>query len=200
MPERFETRLRFLGTYGYAEYTFKGTVLVLDAALDVKNGKTTQAETDQMLQEIEKTILENEKNAMGERKFKTLQYLGDNRFKIDQFVKTSYLDDISYFQSDESKLFVEILETGRPDLADIHAEYTIQAFNLDEHMKKKMTELNAVQQGTFILETDCKVLRHNAQRVSRNEKNTLYMWNIKGNANSPATLVLLAPLPKTSVF
>lgn len=199
IPERFESNLKFLGTYGYVEYNFKGNVLVADAALDVQNKKATQAETDKMLREVEKTILHDDRNAMGESQFRSLKYLGGNRFSAEQQVKTSFVEDISYFQSDESVVFVEIIENEQPDDPKYFGEYTIKAFALDDEMRAKMSQLKVNQRGTFSIETDCRVLKHNAHTVARNGRNYVYSWRIEGKQDNPAMLTLRAQVPRGSM-
>lgn len=196
IPERFESNLKFLANYGYVEYNFKGNVLVADAALDVQNNKATQAETDKMMREAEKTILNDDRNAIGGSQFKSLKYLGGNRFSAEQQVKTSFVDDISFFQSDDSVVFVEIIENDPPDDPKYYGEYTIKAFALDDEMRDKMSQLKVRQRGTFSVETDCRVLKHNAHTVARSGRNYVYTWNIEGKQDAPAILTLRAQVPK----
>ena len=198
IPERFESNIKFLATYGYVEYNFKGNVLVADAALDVKNQKMTQAETDKMLKEVEQTILQDDRNAMGERQFRSLKYLGGNRFSAEQQVKSSFVEDISYFQSEDSVVFVEIAEHEVPDDPRYYGEYTIKAFALDEEMRNKMSQLKVNQKGTFSVETDCRVIKHNAHTVARNGRNYVYTWRIEGKQDTPATITLRAQVPRSS--
>lgn len=196
IPEHFESNVKFLATYGYVEYNFKGNVLVADAALDVKNQKTTQAETDKMLKEVEQTILQDDRNAMGERQFRSLKYLGGNRFSAEQQVKSSFVEDISYFQSEDSVVFVEIIKHEQPETPDYYGEYTITAFALDEEMRSKMSQLKVDQRGTFSVETDCLVKKHNAHTVARSGRNYIYTWHIKGKQDAPATITLRAQVPR----
>ena len=196
IPERFESNLKFLATYGYVEYNFKGNVLVADAALDVQSKKTTQAETDKMMREVEQTILADDRNAMGERQFRSLKYLGGNRFSAEQQVKSSFVEDISYFQSGDSVVFVEITENDQPDDPKYYGEYTIKAFALDDEMRAKMSQLKVSQRGTFSVETDCRVLKHNANTVARNGRNYIYTWRIEGKQESPAMMTLRAQVPR----
>lgn len=195
IPERFESNLKFLATYGYVEYNFKGNVLVADAALDVQSKKTTQAETDKMMREVEQTILADDRNAI-ERQFRSLKYLGSNRFSAEQQVKSSFVEDISYFQSEDSVVFVEIIENDPPDDPKYYGEYTIKAFALDDEMVSKMTQLKVKQRGTFSIETDCRVLKHNANTVSRNGRNYIYVWKIEGKQANPAMMTLRAQVPR----
>lgn len=196
VPERFEANLRFLATYGYVEYNFKGNVLVAEAALDVQNKKITQAETDKMLKEIEQTILDDDKNAMGDRQFRSLRYIGNNRFAADQQVKASFVEDLTFFQSDQSPFFVEIIEENMPEDSKYVGEYSIHAFLVDDNMVEKMKSLKVSQRGTFTLETDCRVISHNAHTVGRNGRNYVYTWKIDGKPNRPATLTLRAQQPR----
>lgn len=196
IPERFESNVKFLATYGYVEYNFKGNVLVADAALDVQNKKATQADTDKMMLEAEKTILSNDRSAMGENQFRSLKYLGGNRFSAEQQVKTSFVDDISYFQSDDSVAFVEIIENDPPDDPKYYGEYTIKAFALDDKMRDRMSQLRVSQRGTFSIETDCRVLNHNAHTVARSGRNYVYTWRIEGKQDAPAMLTLRAQVPR----
>lgn len=196
IPERFESNLKFLATYGYVEYNFKGNVLVADAALDVQNRKTTQAETDKMMREAERTILADDRNAMGGSQFRSLKYLGSNRFSAEQQVKSSFVEDISYFQSENSGVFVEITENDPPDDPKYYGEYTIRAFALDNEMADKMSQLKVRQRGTFSVETDCRVLKHNAHTVARSGRNYVYTWQIEGKQETPAMLTLRAQVPR----
>jgi hypothetical protein len=196
IPERFEANLKFLATYGYVEYNFRGNVLVADAVLDVQNKKTTQAETDKMLREVEQTILADDRNAMGERQFRSLRYLGGNRFSADQQIKSSFVEDISYFQSEDSMVFVEIIENDPPDDPRYYGEYTIKAFALDDEVRAKMSQLKVSQRGTFSVETDCRVLEHNAHTIARNGRNYIYTWKIEGKRETPAMLTLRAQVPR----
>lgn len=198
IPERFESNLKFLATYGYVEYNFKGNVLVADAALDVQNNKTSQADTDKMMREAEKTILQDDRNAMGGSQFRSLKYLGGNRFSAEQQVKSSFVEDISYFQSDDSVVFVEIIENDPPDDPSYYGEYTIKAFALDDEMLDKMSQLKVRQRGTFAVETDCRVLKHNAHTVARNGRNYIYTWKIEGKQEAPAMLTLRAQVPRVT--
>lgn len=195
LPERFECSLRILGNYGYAEYAYNGRVLALGAASDVKNGKVTQAETDKMMREVEQTILKNDKSATGDRQFKNLHYLGNNRFEVNHFIKESYIDDLSLFQSETSKFFVEIAEGEKPEQANIFARYDIRAFLVTQDMADKMQKLGVGQHGSFMFETDCRVLQHNADSHYATEKTNVYIWNINGKVNKPAIISILAPHP-----
>lgn len=198
IPERFESNLKFLATYGYVEYNFRGNVLVADAALDVKNKKTTQADTDKIMREAEQSILNDDRNALGDRQFRSLKYLGNNRFSADQQIKTSFIEDISFFQSEDSVVFVKIVENEAPDDPRYYGEYTITAFALDDEMRKKMNELKVSQNGTFSIETDCRVLKHNAQTVARNGRNYIYSWRITSKPGAEASLTLRAQTPRRS--
>lgn len=198
IPERFDANVKFLATYGYVEYNFKGNVLVADAALDVQNKKVSQAEADKMMREVEQTILNDDRNAMGDRQFRSLKYLGGNRFSAEQQVKSSFVEDISYFQSEDSGVFVEIIEHEAPDDARYFGEYTIKAFAVDDKIRDKMSQLKVRQNGTFSVETDCRVIKHNAHTVSRNGRNYIYSWKIDGKQNAPATMTLRAQLPRTT--
>lgn len=195
VPEKFTANLRLLGKYGYVEYSFKGDVLVADAAIDIMDGKKSQTETDKQLVEIQKTILENEKNAAQERQFRKLQYLGKNRFSVEQVVKASLLEDISFFQSEESSSFVEIISHPADD-SQILGEYTIKAFEVDGELRDKLNVLNVTQQGTFNLETDGQVISHNAHKVASNGVTTVYTWYIDGKKQTPVTLKLKAQQPR----
>ncbi len=200
IPERFESNLKFFAAYGYVEYNFKGNVLVADAALDVKNKKASQSETDKMLKEIEQTILDDDKNAMGERQFRSLRYIGGNRFSAEQQVKSSIVEDLSFFQSENSPFFVEIVQTDVADDPKYVGDYTIRAFLVDERMKDRMAELKISQRGSFSIETDCRVLKHNAHTVARNGRNYIYTWKVEGKANTPAILTLRAQTPNLTRF
>jgi hypothetical protein len=200
IPERFESNLKFLANYGYVEFNFKGNVLVADMALDVQDKKVSQTENDRMLKEIEQTILEDDKNAMGERQFRSLRYIGSNRFAAEQQVKFSLKEDLSFFRSENSPFFVEIAEKDPPPGAESPVEYTIRAFLVDTEMKDKMTRLKISQRGSFSVETDCRVIRHNAHTVARNGRNYIYSWRMEGRLNAPAVLTLLAQNPVASRF
>jgi hypothetical protein len=200
IPERFESSLKFLADYGYVEFNFKGNVLVADMALDVQDKKVSQTENDRMLKEIEQTILEDDKNAMGERQFRSLRYIGSNRFAAEQQVKFSLREDLSFFRSENSPFFVEIVENTLPPESESSGEYTIRAFLVDTEMKDKMTRLKISQRGLFSVETDCRVLRHNAHTVARNGRNYIYSWSMEGKLNAPAVLTLRAQAPAVSRF
>ncbi|MCL1916125.1 MAG: hypothetical protein FWG17_05405 [Desulfovibrionaceae bacterium] len=200
IPERFESSLKFLANYGYVEFNFKGNVLVADAALEVQDKKSSQRETDRKLKELEQTILENDKSALGERQFRSLRYLGGNRFAAEQQVKSSFAEDLSFFQSENSPFFVEIREHSGPGEDGSSGEYTIRAFLVDEDMKAKMARLKVSQRGVFSVETDCRVIRHNAHKVSRTGSNYIYSWDMEGRLNTPATLTLRAQAPALTRF
>lgn len=204
IPERFESNLKFLATYGYVEFNFKGNVLVADMALDVLAKKTSQTETDRLLKELEQTILADDKSASGERQFRSLRYIGGNRFSAEQQVKSSLAEDLSFFQAENSPFFVEIVEhpaaQDRQNQGEEVREYTIRAFLVDSVMKDKMTRLKVSQHGSFSVETDCRVLRHNARAVARNGRNYIYSWRMEGKLDAPATLTLRAHTPAQTKF
>lgn len=198
IPERFDANIKFLGTYGYVEYNFRGNVLVADAAINVQNKNTTQAEADEIMREAEQSILDDDRNAMGDRQFKHLKYIGNNRFSAEHQIKSSFVEDLSYFQSAKDPVFVKITENETPDDPKYFGEYTIEAFDFDENTRGKMSQLKLRQNGTFSIETDCRVLGHNAQMVVRNGRNYIYTWYISGKENKPPTLTLRAQVPQST--
>ncbi len=175
-PEEFEAKININknGTYSFV-YDGILTYVVIKAA-EVNKEKLTANDERKMKEEIEQELLKDPN-------FKKVNYVGHGRFKV-LYKREGTLNSPIYFLNRDISKIISIVPIKEQQVE-------IRGMKLDKKNIKELQEFGIKVDGQLEVNTNAKVIKHNAKSVPKLfGMMGSYNWQIK-SASDPAPYMLL---------
>jgi len=172
-PEKFDSEITINkdGTYSFV---YEGILTFAPARENIAKGKKLSLRDDKEIKEFGKELLKD-------RNFKKAKYIGQGRFKV-LYKSEGIINSPFYFLDHESD-FISIIPTSSNKIS-------FKGMELTEDIISKLTKLKMKVDGEIKVNTDAKVLKHNAKSKPLFGKFGSYEWQIK-SLNDPAPYMVL---------